>query len=524
MSKYEFFLSSLVDNTYLLSHDLIDKLQDKFEVKPDNARKIIQRAVATGILSSSKPLTFGKGQYLYGGPKAGFNLQVIKMFSERNRNPIFRLLSILEQQQVISFYEGLKITSSPEEKTSSKVSLLIDMILDLEALKILVTRKDPEGNTFILKYISEIDEHGEYDCLMKAHMESMKRDTIFIPDLIRWLKDFNLLGTAVNYRNMNTPAYGVKHNDLFWDAYGYTKTTGINESRAADSNTVEKQTLVTLDIVLSRKYMQVDLDGYLARLQIHINSVTNDVKRKVLPIVIYYDIDDITLGRLRKLGFISLNIKNIYGKNITEILEQLSRLKLDSLNGNITESINNILDKIDNAGHNEQLRTLRGVLFEALMRPVITHFYPNSEVFQGKIMKNTKTGSIREFDLVIISSHPKEIVLIELKGYTGKSFIGLGDSKDKDTLRYFFRGSIPVAQSVFKENNIFSDHPIKACYITTGYYHPNTNDFRDYTSKGSLKSKKIDMFYNGDDLLKMLDDNDFTHESKIIKEYFITKL
>jgi hypothetical protein len=59
---------------------------------------------------------------------------MLKAVSEKYRKPLYRLLKLLEHQGIMSFYEGLKITSFPEEKTSSKVSLLADMISDLERL------------------------------------------------------------------------------------------------------------------------------------------------------------------------------------------------------------------------------------------------------------------------------------------------------------------------------------------------------------------------------------------------------
>ena len=63
------------------------------------------------------------------------------------------------------------------------------------------------------------------------------------------------------------------------------KTTGINPSLAKDSNIPEKQTLVVLDVLISRDYQQIDLDGFLNRIRINLNSVSKG-KRKVVPIIV----------------------------------------------------------------------------------------------------------------------------------------------------------------------------------------------------------------------------------------------
>jgi hypothetical protein len=510
----------LSNGQYLLGSELLEQLLTKYGVKPDNGRKIIQRASEKGVILSSKPLSFGKGQYLYINPGSYFGLAILKVVSEKYRKPLFRLLKLLDNLGIMSFYEGLKITSSPEGKTASKVSLLVDMISDLEELNVLVMRKDTLGNNFILKRISGEISEGIYEKLMKLHMYSMQLDAMFIPDLLRWMKGLNLINIGFNYRNMNTPAYGVKHNNLFWDAFAYTKTTGINQRRAAEADSKEKQTLVTLDVVLSRKYLQIDLDGYLARLQININSVKL-AERNVLPVVIFHEIDELTLNRLKKLGFIALDIKNVYGTHITGVLKQLTSLKTGNLKVEVVDAVDDILSKIDVSGQNEQLRTLRGVLFEVLMQPVLKYFYPNSQIIPGKKLKDPNNSKIREFDLIVISSHPKEILLLELKGYTGKSFISVGNAEEKDTLRYFFRGSIPVAKSFYKDDRSLSEHTIKAGYITTGFYHSNSTEFMKKVSDGSLKPSSLEMFYDGDHLLLMLDKFGFNHESRIIRKYFM---
>jgi hypothetical protein len=71
--------------------------------------------------------------------------------------------------------------------------------------------------------------------------------------------------------------------------------------------------------MVCRKYLQADLDGFLARVQINLNSVQNG-ERKILPIVVFNEIDELTLNRLKMLVFLALDLKTIFGANVGEII------------------------------------------------------------------------------------------------------------------------------------------------------------------------------------------------------------
>ena len=154
------------------------------------------------------------------------------------------------------------------------------------------------------------------------------------------------------------------------------------------------------------------------------------------------------------------------------------------------------------------------------MYPVIQRFYPNALVFQGKILSDPQSGNLREFDLILISSQPDEIILAEFKGYTGKSYINLGTSDIKDTLRYFMRGSLKVANNYYKDSRDFKNHAIKAVYMTTGKFHADTNEFIKKVEDGGHKASYIDMFFDGQKLESFLVQKGFKHEAKIIRKYF----
>ena len=63
---YDDFLSDLLSRERVLAGtDLVTRLCENFALKEPNARKILQRAVDNHVIKSSRPITFGKGQYIY---------------------------------------------------------------------------------------------------------------------------------------------------------------------------------------------------------------------------------------------------------------------------------------------------------------------------------------------------------------------------------------------------------------------------------------------------------------------------
>lgn len=188
----------------------------------------------------------------------------------------------------------------------------------------------------------------------------------------------------LSYRSRNVPSIGAMHNNILWDAFAYTKTTGINELQGAFADTVKKQTLVTLDVVMSRTYTQVDLEGFLSRVQLNINSAKT--KRKVLPVIIYKEIEDIALNTARKLGFIAFDIGSIFGKNIYRVIENIFSINMDFDKLDSGDTIEETLKILETSGQEEALKQLRGALFEALLYPLMKQLYPNAEIYPGKIL------------------------------------------------------------------------------------------------------------------------------------------
>lgn len=525
-NQYSRFLQKrLWDQLFESGSDLRKALVAHFKVSDDYARKIIERAVKARWIRSSKPYTFGRGQYIYMPFGQELDFFKVKTVCYSTRPALYRLMQAIENNEgIISFYEGLKITASPDENSSTKVTILKDMVKLLMRMDLVYERQDSNGVNYILLK-NHFDPNPEITdaTLMGAQFNKMVLDSSLMADIIRWLAKSNLIGNInAIYRNKKTPSLGAKQNNLYWDAYSYTRATGINPFVGARASTVEKQTLVVLDVVLSTEYSQLDLDGFLARVQINLNSVKTGV-RKILPIVIYRSCSVLVLGKISKLGFLAFDIGSIFGTKIYSLLNKLKEVNdLLFSGGQLEHSVKEVLKVIRSAGQEDALRDLRGVMFEILMFPVLSSIYANAAATRGKTYSVTDADGKKEgyeYDYIFNSSHPQEIVVVELKGYNESVSINVGDRDKKGTLKWFFERTLPFARQHFAKEIAEGKH-FRGVYITSSHFWKDCNEFIETMNKSHFKSAKMDVAYSRKELLAMLAVNGFIKECEIIEEYY----
>ena len=134
----------------------------------------------------------------------------------------------------------------------------MNLLIQLELVRV---KTDEYGIKYLVK--PALAEDIE---IFNQHYIRMLVDSLFIPDILRWLQNVHFIDTLkMVYRSKQSPSFGAEQNDLLWDAYGYTKNVSFNEMPGVQVTTVEKQTLVVMDIVLRREYSQSDLDGFVGR-------------------------------------------------------------------------------------------------------------------------------------------------------------------------------------------------------------------------------------------------------------------
>lgn len=530
--RYNEFLEKLLDEQlYLVASDVIKHLIDKFNVLPENARKIIGRAVKQECIKSSAPYTFGKKQFAYLSVEHSLTKNDIKKISKENRPPIYRLLELMDQNGgIVSYYEALKITASPVEKSSTKVDSLEDILTFLMKLDIVQKTTDNNGVGFVI-YKDAADTglpeellRDTLEIMTRQHYDKMIADCILLPDILNWLRRSNIIDSEkVIYRNKTTPHRGGIHNNLVWDAFGYSSTTGIKTVAKKGENLIDKKTLVVLDVVLSHEYLDIHLDAFISRMQINVNSVKEE-QRKVLPIIVYASSSIETINKMRKYGIITFDIGYVFGNRIYEVLNDIGQLPiLESVNsGDVDKVIEKMLDSISSSGQDDALKALKGTLFEYLMYPLLKTIFPNAIIERNKtLIEKTKEGKRYnyEYDYIIQNNTPKELIFVELKGYRANAIIDVGNWETKNTLKWFFNRTLPFAMKehkAMKEEGISS----KAIYITSANFSDEGRLLIEEYNKSSFKSRLLDVGYDREPLLSLLREYEFESEIKIIDKFY----
>jgi hypothetical protein len=519
MNRHEDFIEKLLfNNSYLLAQDLNAALQTKFGVSGLYGRKIIERAVEAYVIVPSA-IRFGKNQFAYVHPKKQLTKELVLQIAAKHRPPLFRLIVGLDMNNgIISHYEAMKIAACPIEDAKTKRDSVDKLFLEIELLGYASQFANKDGVRFLIS--SRDAKHAEYS--MAKAIKQMSIDAMFVPDVLRALQRFNIISNdRVLYRNKTEPQLGVNHNNFKWDAIAYTRTTGINEARSSESNTYDKQTLVVLDVIVSRKYTDHDLQGFLSRIQGTINSVKTG-KRKVLPIVVYSGIESkILINRIKKLGFLSFDLGTIYGSKIYRIIECIQSVKNtdDFTEGTIDDRIEEALETIENTGQADNLSNIKGDLFESLMFPVLNTIFSGSDIETSKELKNTSEGKTEkyEYDYIIRSSRLREITIIELKGFASSRYIDVGDIERNNTLNWFFGRTLPFAKKMLLSHGL----KITASYITTAKFTNEGTEFLESLQNGSLKPKVLDVWYDGTKLLNFLKEHGFQKPLELVQKYYI---
>ncbi len=524
----DFLIRSIKKSAFASGSQLAELLVSEFSVTSEYARKIVQRAATAKILKSSKPYTFGKGQYIYVLPDNELEYDQVMDICKKSKPPIYRLMATIKDNNgIISKYDAIKITGAPKGKSSTKVETVDDMIKLLSRMEFVYEQKDQHDVSYVIRKqdFERLPDQDEKS-LMQSCYNRMVMDCSLIPDVLRWMSSINLIDTKTNvpiYRNKKVPAIGASHNNILWDAYCYTKTTGINDVLGAIATTADKQTMVAFDIVLSNEYTDLMLDGFVSRIQINRHSVKGS-KRKIFPIVVYNDASEFVLNKIRKLGILAIDIGSIFGARIYSVIQRLDEInnKLLSNSTNVELAVEGILQDIRDAGQEEALKDLKGVLFETLMYPLIKNLFPDAMIERGRTLKlQLPNGSSEyyEYDYLVYSNRPKELIIIELKGYNSSAAIPVGDSNTKSTLSWFFRRTLPFAGKFFKDR-IAEGLVLKGVYMTTANFWKEAKEYIGTMNKGKLKPKSLSTGYDRKDLITLLSERGFDKEVQIIDKFY----
>ena len=526
LNNHQKFLKELFKDkaSFYTAIELSDILCGEFSIKSNYARQIISRAAKNDkVIKSSKPFKLAHNQYYYMHPSSSIDFPTLINVSKKYKKALYRLLFVLDQNEgIISMYEARKLTSTPvyNQDKYKLISLRKELAL-LISLDIVIVKTDKEtGIEFIIK---KSEEHQSYD-LIKTHREKMNEDAVFVVDIIRWFTKRGFITGSPIYRNKKDPSKGAVINDFLFDVKAFTQTTGFN---IGNSDSQNEKSLVCMDILLYRQYRKIDLDSFYDRVQsIRHSTKPNNPPRKVMPIVIYQDVDEQIKTQLNNLHILHFSLQDVLGINAKSVLKNIQSLRQlieVSYDLNKEESIKVIktvqesLGLIEKSGQEDNMQNVKGDMFETLLFTIFTSMFPQDKVkhsvFIRKPDKPNEPPSNKEYyeyDLVV--ERNKEIIIIELKGLKNSTIINLGPYDKKDTVAWFMNNTFLVAKEYYKETPSLNKSHIKACYITSANFSKESLEKLNEFNASSIKPNDLDCFYDGKKLLKLLKENDKIEE------------
>src|ERR1700722_28462 len=96
LNHFDEYIAGLVQKgQFVLGKEIVEGLSAEFGVSSVHARKLIQRTADKGFISTSKPATFGKGQYIYFPREKSLDLKAIRPICEKFRPPLARVVDAL---------------------------------------------------------------------------------------------------------------------------------------------------------------------------------------------------------------------------------------------------------------------------------------------------------------------------------------------------------------------------------------------------------------------------------------------
>jgi hypothetical protein len=489
-----------------------------FGVSTANARKIIQRAVQHEIIKSSKPFSIVSGQYIYYSNNTYISRDGIKKVCKEFSSPTYRLLELLNLNGgIISYYEAQKVVGAPIKNSSTKEKSLTKIVKELRSLDLVNLVDDSNSNKFVIH--KELESNKEE--LIREHSSKMYIDAILLSDIFFWLKRRNIIDNKnYRYRNKNLTGMGVLHNNLVWDGFAYTSTTGLHTENFKEKNS--KKTLVVLDVVVNREYHDIDLKGFLNRIDIIRCSVKSGI-RKIMPIIVSRNLSSGITTQIVKLGIIHLDLASIYGENIFGILDRLKLIKEAEIfrspeKGHFLDNVERALDSIKNSGQDINLENLKGDFFEMIIFSYLISAFPNSTILHGIRLKNKELNKEYEYDFIVDNHRKNEVVIVEVKGYKSSSKIKLGDFKTKSTVKWFFGNTFPFAKKNFKSHQ--ENTQFKACYITSAEFSEEAQQFMEGLTRTKIRSSALNIYYDGKSIRKTMKEEGYEKGSSLINQYY----
>lgn len=435
-----------------LSSTLADLLIKERGISPENARKLISRAVKSGEINSIKNMFPKREHFVYLKEDYGrdkfwtvFTEQLIATGSAYG----LALTAMLARGGIVPVKHFGAASGSP---LAMKKKLSFNTVMEnLVSLGLCKRLSLPGTGECIVVTEREDERFVRVARQVNARLVS---ESVFISSIVQWAQNLNLVSyDSVKTRVNDTPTIANYQFDITAPSY-------LSPLQSRGDETA-KPGFFACDVLLGVKVSLTEVQPFIAKCK-SVMSLKN--VGRTLFVFAATEFDKDAFLELKKLGVIPATPDNLFGDEVARCLNELNEF----LSFYFSSRRDN-LDKIDSImtcfsqirGANAQLQ---GALFEYLVAEVVRG--DGGEVEIGRFCKDQK-GKYADSDVCVTKRH-REIRFIECKGYKPYSVVKHEDIKN------WFGKQIPVFTAQAK-NDAPNAHVIVELW-TTGKFSPESRE------------------------------------------------
>ncbi|MHC4758833.1 MAG: hypothetical protein ACYTE8_09260 [Planctomycetota bacterium] len=437
----------------LPSDALAEKLvAQRIACSQSTARKQIQRAVKRNEIFSTSPVRFDKSflYYLKRHEDRQYPEAVRKLLPKK---PIFcRVYKMLINNKgyITSGQIGKSANAVPDGSSHTtgkrnRLNKVKEQLLKLGLINNLSGHKDiyKVGKGF-----------GSTQVRLGVFLKFLSLEQALIKDFVNWIQNVYVIGKkSYNVRSIETGV--IEFNTTCWDFKAPVFLGPCTKSTEVYSKKRQINAFSVVDIVGFRPFSEDDANALLERLKTVTLKWANI---RVFPIALAMNYKRKALDILRRHGIVPLTCREVWGRNLQELLRLYKAIFSKKEQQNI-DSIEKALNISNSAVKKDGiLGCIKGDLFE-VMTALAYRSNGYDTTLQKKITSNV-TGEDFEIDVVAIKGK-MECIIIECKGRN------LSKEENREEIERHYDYRCKVAAETYGWNITNEYKKVEAIYITT---------------------------------------------------------
>lgn len=478
----------------VLSSDLSGELQQRLNLKPEAARKRIQRAKLAGKIKALEKLNLRRNEQFLFLPEHVGKGQLVKSLKKglsKAQSPLYDALIAIQArggmilQTAFPAISGLPMTGKKKLLSENAKDLLLEY-------QLIVEKENSLGSCFQLN--KDVFSHPAETRRLSARLRA---EQICIQGLLDWLRLQGMVtAQKASIRGaISPPQFGFFAWDLVSPSYIHALTHHV-ENRIVNG-------FVVADVCLGKELTVADVQYFFNK----VISASSPYNRPFISFLIgkFFDKDALLLGR--KLGIMLTTPSNLFGIDFDRILEDVVEL-LDTPDWQTEEQTTEMQHLMDKMA---QYRHLEGVMANLLADTFEFFVAHCNTVDWGRPMfgKKFKDSDNTPYDCdILFRKQGKGILAIECKKKNRNSLVSDAE------ISHWFETVAPLIYAENQKDKYFKD---KKCEFSIWTNSDFNSDALALLKKLKSKTSSYEITWKkGQDVKQLLRE---TQDSKLLDIY-----